>query len=135
MLFLISFGTVVPVLLLLAPVVSLLNMRALQWTAKYSGHKSFAELLVERVLVQLPIRYFGKIGLIVNVLLSTFLFVDLQFETGPIVLYVTGVVIRECILWWLNQRFAPVSSFTLLHNTPKIGNTTYSFSAIFQQVV
>merc|ERR1712072_517386 len=82
-----AFGTLVPVLLMLAPAVSWLNLRAAQWVASHSEEKQFGEVLAEQILVQAPVFVFRNLGLALNLGVMVFVFLDLGFGLGPIVFY------------------------------------------------
>lgn len=66
MLTLMVFGILVPPLLLLGPLSSWLNMRALIWTEKQIEQRMFGEDLAERILVQYSC-FFSYVYLTVNV--------------------------------------------------------------------
>ena len=82
------FGIAAPVLPLIALFGSWLNFCSLAWVSRAEQDMQFGQLLAATVLVQPPITavQFMAMGLVV--ILSVFIFVDMEFEVGPFVLYV-----------------------------------------------
>ena len=74
----ISFGTLVPIMLLLAPLTMLLNLRARQWIVAHSEERSFGVLTAERILVHPPIFLIRNLGYGLNILIMAFVFLDLE---------------------------------------------------------
>ena len=74
----ISFGTLVPIMLLLAPLTMMLNLRAREWIAAHSEERSFGVLTAERILVHPPIFLIRNLGYILNILIMAFVFLDLE---------------------------------------------------------
>ena len=74
----ICFGTLAPVLLMLAPLASWLKLRALAWVDNHSEERQFGVVLAEQVLVQTPIFLFHNVGFGLTLALTVFMFFDLQ---------------------------------------------------------
>ena len=77
MLTVLCFGTLTPILLILAPLATYLNLRALEWVKLHSEQRPFGEVLAEQILVQTPIFIFRNLGFIISVGLAIFVFLDL----------------------------------------------------------
>jgi len=73
-----SFGVLVPIMLMLAPLTMLLNLRARQWIAAHSEERSFGVLTAERILVHPPIFLIRNLGYGLNILIMAFVFLDLE---------------------------------------------------------
>ena len=74
----ISFGTLAPMLLVFAPVVTWSNLRAMQWVGIHGlKQHTFGEQLAERILVPLPITLFQHLSFGLNLVISAFVFFDL----------------------------------------------------------
>ena len=77
MLTVLCFGTLAPILLMLAPVVAYLNLRAEEWINNHSEQRQFGEVLAEQILVQTPISIFCNLGFAISLGLAIFVFLDL----------------------------------------------------------
>ena len=73
-----SFGTTVPIMLLLAPLTMMLNLRAREWIAAHSEEKPFGVLTAERILVHPPIFLIRNLAYGLNILIMAFVFLDLE---------------------------------------------------------
>jgi hypothetical protein len=91
------FGTVAPLLPLIALLGSWLNFCSLVWVSRTEQDIPFGQLLAATVLVQPPITAVQIMAMGLVVLLSVFIFVDLVFDVGPIALY---VVFNSVVIPW-----------------------------------
>ena len=78
-----SFGMLVPVMLLLAPLVSLLNLRAAQWICNQNcKERSFGKEVAERLLVQPPTFLIRNFGHGLSICIMIFVFIDLEVNSA-----------------------------------------------------
>ena len=81
------FGTLVPPLLLLAPVAGWLQLCAMDLVERNKSDMFWGQVLASNVLVQVPL---SKVSLLARVGMwggACFVFVDLEFELGPVLVY------------------------------------------------
>merc|ERR1711924_38916 len=110
MLTLLCFGSLVPMLTILAPILSISNYAAMEWAAAHSNRKKFGEVIAEQVLVHTPITSFRNIGFGISFILSMFVFLDLEFQIAPITFYCAIALSAACTNHWLykqSQRLKP----------------------------
>eukprot|EP00656_Telonema_subtile_P057663 TRINITY_DN9538_c0_g1_i4.p1 TRINITY_DN9538_c0_g1~~TRINITY_DN9538_c0_g1_i4.p1 ORF type:complete len:894 (+),score=105.11 TRINITY_DN9538_c0_g1_i4:1970-4651(+) len=101
MLTFVVFGVLLPPLCLLAPLWGFLNFCALQWIAE-DAH--FEEVFARRILVHPPYGLFQALACLGNWGVSSFIFLDLEFELGPVVLYVALCVVEMALVLRLRCR-------------------------------
>eukprot|EP00656_Telonema_subtile_P056530 TRINITY_DN9049_c0_g1_i1.p1 TRINITY_DN9049_c0_g1~~TRINITY_DN9049_c0_g1_i1.p1 ORF type:complete len:1372 (-),score=167.80 TRINITY_DN9049_c0_g1_i1:1954-6069(-) len=91
------FGGLVPVLLLLAPIVSWVKLCAWDCIERHSGNgESWGEVVASNIIVQVPVTLLHRLLRVGTWLVAAFIFVDLQFDVGPILVY-TAVSLLETI--------------------------------------
>ena len=78
-----SFGALVPVLLLLAPLSMFLNMRAGRWIA-HAKERPFGVEIAEQILVHPPFFLLRNLGHVLNIVIMIFIFIDLQVPSTPL---------------------------------------------------
>ena len=74
-----SFGTLAPMILVVAPLVSWLNLRALEWVASHSKQRRFGVAIAEQILVHTPFVLFRNLGFGLIIGTSIFVFHDMVF--------------------------------------------------------
>lgn len=77
MIVLLCFGTLAPILLMLAPLMTYSNLLAMEWVAAHTEERQFGERVAEQILVQTPIYIFRNLGIGISVGLALFVFLDL----------------------------------------------------------
>ena len=86
-------GQLCPLLLLLAPMWVWTNHCTVIWLQHYD--RSASERVVEKILVQQPTTVFGVVGRISQFAVALFVFVDLEFGVGPVMLYFVLFIAAE----------------------------------------
>ena len=114
LLIILSFGILVPQLLVLGPLGLWLNMFAAQWKEAHAHSRPFGEQLALRILVQVPFDILRKLSYVLNLLVAIFIFLDLEFNVIPISSY--GMLLLSEILtrlWFRHRR----TSHSVRHKT------------------
>ena len=130
----ISFGTLVPLLLILAPATSLLNLRAIEWATQHSPPRQFGEVVAERVLVQTPVFTFRRLGCCLNLVVMVFVTLDLVTTQHPVIDQLT-VQLLFAGVWHLADQFLWCECRGQLMHCTMVGSpvaTLCSTSYIFQ---
>lgn len=99
------FGVLMPILLLLAPVATWLNLQAMHWIVRHSEEVPFGELLAERILVQSPTYMLRNFSYALNSVVMIFVLVDMEFDLSPIVLYCVAIVVLVIVMALLHDHW------------------------------
>ena len=97
------FGSMIPMLLLLAPVGVWLQLCALRWCDAHD-QREFGEQLASHALVQVPVRMFMGLILVLGSGMAVFVMIDLEFGIGPLVLLLCLVAVSMFLLARLRSR-------------------------------
>jgi len=101
----VAFGVMMPLLLVLAPVVSWLNLRAMHWIAFHSDPVPFGEELAERILVQSPTFVLRNLAYALNAFIMILVLVDLEFGILPIILYFVAIAVLIIVMMLVRKRW------------------------------
>eukprot|EP00656_Telonema_subtile_P023403 TRINITY_DN2481_c0_g2_i1.p2 TRINITY_DN2481_c0_g2~~TRINITY_DN2481_c0_g2_i1.p2 ORF type:complete len:266 (-),score=39.74 TRINITY_DN2481_c0_g2_i1:227-1024(-) len=120
LLIVIVFGKCCPLLLLLAPFGAWLSLCSLRWCEDVGQTRKFEEQIVGRMLVHPPISPFRCSLHVGNWMFTAFVFIDLEFGVGPILLYITAAISEVLVTWWRNRAWARASPDTVRAETNPI---------------
>eukprot|EP00657_Telonema_sp_P-1_P007783 TRINITY_DN2798_c0_g1_i1.p2 TRINITY_DN2798_c0_g1~~TRINITY_DN2798_c0_g1_i1.p2 ORF type:complete len:186 (-),score=45.45 TRINITY_DN2798_c0_g1_i1:167-724(-) len=81
-----TFGTLVPPLMLLAPVSAWLQLCAMRFVERHQKHQPWGQVLASDVLAQVPVNKL-PLALVGVCTVTCLLFADLQFDLGPVIFY------------------------------------------------
>ena len=109
------FGQICPQLLILLPVwawTQHLTTGLLEWYDDVEDQKKELKRarnkVIDQHLVQQPATVFGVCGRLGQILVATFVFVDLEFDVGPVILYSLLCIAAELGFWyWHNRSESP----------------------------
>ena len=102
----VAFGSLCPLLFLMAPLFVFSNLCAVSWIGQQRGVYTTHQVLARKLMVQHPTTLFSLFAVFSQWAVAALLFVDFQFGIGPICFYVCCWVVGLSVWYYLRWKKA-----------------------------